>query len=152
MIYADTSFLFSLYAWDDNTQAAQAAYAADARLPLLFTPWNRLELRNAVRLAVHRLRRAGEAIPFQPGNIFKRIDEDLAAGRLKHQEPDWRETLRLAEELSDAHTEALGVAAVDLWHVAAALLLRADTFWTFDQEQQTLAKAVGKFRRVPRLK
>ena len=72
MIYPDPSFLFSLYAWDDNPHAAQATYAAGARRPLLFAPWQRLELRNALRLACHRLRRAGQAVPFQPGNLFKR--------------------------------------------------------------------------------
>jgi hypothetical protein len=152
MIYADSSFLFSLYAWDDNTQAAQAIYATDARRPLLFTPWQRFELRNAVRLASHRVRRTGQKVPFQLGNVFKRIDEDLTASRLKHMEPDWHETFRLAEELSAAHTEALGAVSVDLWHVAVALLLRADTFWTFDDEQFTLARAAGHFRHVPQLK
>ena len=79
------------------------------------------------------------------------MDEDLSAGRLRHEEVDWRQTFRLAEELSDAHTELLGSAAVDLWHVAVAILLRADTFWTFDQDQYALAAAAGQFRRVPQL-
>ncbi len=151
MIYADPSFLTSLYGWDDNTDTAQATYEADSRRPLVFTPWQRFELRNAIRLAVHKLTRAGRVVPFTPGNIFKRLDADLAAGLLRHQEPDWRETMRLAEELSQEHTEAIGAAAVDLWHVAAALLLRADTFWTFDDDQRHLAAAVARFRHVPNL-
>ena len=152
MIYADPSFLFSLYAWDENNRAAQATYAADARRPLWFTPWQRLELRNAVRLAAHRFRRAGQTVPFRSGNVFKRLDQDLADGLLRHHEPNWRETLRLAEELSERHTELLGTAAVDLWHVSAAVLLGADSFWTFDGVQQRLAAATGKFRNVPVLK
>jgi len=150
VIYADPSFLFSLYAWDDNSARAQATCAADARRPLLFTPWQRFELRNAVRLAVHRLKQGGQTVPFQPGNIFGRVDEDLAAGWLKHFEPDWTETLRLAERLSANHTQEVGAAAVDLWHVSAALVLHADTFWTFDSDQQRLALLAG-FRRVPKL-
>lgn len=151
MIYADASFLFSFYAMDGNTPAAANLYAGDGRRPLLFTPWQRFELRNTVRLAAYRLHRHGRALPFRPGNVFKRVDEDLSAGRLKHEEPDWRATLRLSEELSDLHTVSLGCASVDLWHVAAALLLKADTFWTFDGDQYALAKATGKFRRVPEL-
>src|SRR5207302_7283402 len=85
------------------------------------------------RLAIHKLRRTGQSVPFQTGNIFRRVDEDLSAGRLRHEEVDWRQTFRLAEELSNAHTELLGSAAVDLWHVAVAILLRADTFWTFER-------------------
>ncbi len=149
MIYADPSFLCSLYGWDDNTERAQKAFVADARRPLLYTPWQRFEVRNAIRLAVHKLRRAGQAVPFQPGNIFRRLDADLSAGRLRHQEPDWREALRLAEEISDEHTQDLGAASVDLWHVATAVLLRADTFWTFDGDQRRLADAVRRFRSVP---
>ena len=148
MIYCDPSFLFSLYAWDDNTGQAVKAYASDERRPLIFTPWQRFETRNAVRLAAHKLRRAGKTIPFQPGNVFKRMDQDLAAGILKYQEPDSRETLRLAEDLSDTRTESLGSAAVDLWHVAQAVVLGAETFWTFDLSQRKLALAIRKFRVV----
>lgn len=151
MIYADPSFLCSLYGWDENTAIASRTYESDGRRPLIFTPWQRFEVRNAMRLTAHRLRRAGLTVPFQIGTVFRRLDDDLADGRLSHDAPDWRETFRLAEELSEAHTEALGAAAVDLWHVASAMLLRADTFWTFDGDQQALAKAVGKFRRVPDL-
>jgi len=148
MIYCDPSFLFSLYAWDDNTEAALKIYSADARRPLIFTPWQRFETRNAVRFAAHRLRRVGRAVPFQPGNVFKRMDQDLAAGILKHQELDLVETLRLAEDLSDRHTELLGSAAVDLWHVAQAVLLEAEIFWTFDSDQRKLARTIKKIRVV----
>src|SRR4051812_5783601 len=132
MIYCDPSFLFSLYAWDGNTKSAIKTYSADARRPLIFTPWQRLETRNAVRLAAHKLRRARKTVPFQPGNVFKRMDQDLAAGILKYQEPNEVEVVRLAEDLSSAYTESLGSAAVDLWHVAQAVLTKADVFWTFD--------------------
>ena len=151
MIYADSSFLFSLYAWDDNTAAASRVYRADGRRPLLFTPWQRLELRNAVRLVVHRLKAAGQPIRFQAGNVFRRIEADLDGGCLRHADTEDRAVFRLAETLSAAHTEALGCAAVDLWHVAAAIALEADTFWTFDQDQHSLASATGRFRRVPKL-
>jgi hypothetical protein len=151
VIYADASFLTSLYGWDGNTDIAQETYEADSRRPLAFTPWQRFEVRNAIRLAAHKLRRAGRIVPFKPGNIFKRLDADLATGLLKHQEPDWRETLRLCEELSREHTEPLGAAAVDLWHVSAAVLLRADTFWTFDGDQRKLAVTVARFKHVPDL-
>ena len=62
----------------------------------------------------------------------------------------WDGNTRTAQ-ISEEHTEKLGAAAIDLWHVSAALLLHADTFWTFDGSQCALAQAVGKFRHVPRL-
>src|SRR5215213_636981 len=122
MIYADPSFLFSFYAWDDNTVGAQRLYQRDRRRPLIFTAWQRFELRNALRLVTHRLKRAKQPIRFQRGNVFRDIEADLSAGRLKHREHDWLDTLKLAEDLSSSHTEAFGSAAVDLWHVAAAIL------------------------------
>jgi hypothetical protein len=151
VIYADPSFLCSLYGWDGNTGTAQATFARDARRPLFYTPWQRLEVRNAVRLAVFKLQRAGRIVPFQPGNVFKRINADLAQGRLRQVSPDWEQTGNLAEDLSDEHTVALGASAIDLWHVAAALLLDADTFWTFDATQYEVARAVGTIRHVPKL-
>ena len=151
MIYADPSFLCSLYGWDGNTGTAQATFERDARRPLLYTPWQRLEVRNAMRLAVFKLQRAGQTVPFQPGNVFKRINADLALGRLRQMTPDWNQTANLAEELSDKHTAKLGASAIDLWHVASALQLEADTFWTFDATQGELARAVGEFRHVPKL-
>ncbi len=151
MIYADPSFLCSLYAWDDLSPLAQNTYARDARRPLLFTPWQRFECRNAIRLAVHRLKRAGLTVPFQPGNVFKQMDEDLSAGRLRHADVAWPDSLRLAEELSAKLTELTGCASVDVWHVAAARLLEADTFWTFDGEQHELARRSGYFKQTPKL-
>jgi predicted nucleic acid-binding protein len=148
MIYADTSFLVSFYAWDDNTAAAQQLYQRDRRRPLIFTLWQRFELRNALRLVSHRLKRARLPIRFQSGNVFREIEADLSAGRLKHREHDWVDTLKLAEDLSARHTEALGSAAVDLWHVAGAIILEADTFWTFDKDQRALARATRKFTTV----
>lgn len=151
MIYADPSFLASLYGWDANTQTAQDTFADDARRPLLFTPWQRLELRNAIRLGVFKHRRAKLAVPYQVGMVFKHLTEDLEARRLKHAEQDWLETFRIAETLSAAHTEDLGVSTSDLWHVAAAAVLGADTFWTFDDLQAELARRCRRFDQVPKL-
>jgi hypothetical protein len=152
MIYANPSFLCSLYGLDGNSPRAELTYRADARRPLFLTPWQRFEVRNAMRLAVHQCKRAKRAITVQIGSVFKQIQEDLALGRLRHAEVDWRESMRLAEELSAEHTEATGAGSVDAWHVAAAMLLEADTFWTFDQEQRELAVRAGLFKRVPSLK
>lgn len=151
MIYADPSFLFSLYAWDANTATAAATFAEDQRRPLLFTPWQRFELRNAVRLAAGRTKRGGQIVPFQIGNVLKAVQEDLSQGRLEHVEPDWRKTLRLADDLSELHSERLGTASVDVWHVSAAIILGAESFWTFDENQRNLARECRRFRRVPKL-
>jgi hypothetical protein len=151
VIYADPSFLFSLYAWDGNSPTAAATMGRDQRRPLYFTPWQRFELRNAVRLAAGRVVRAGEPLLFQAANAFKAIQRDLAEGQLQHCEPDWQETMRLAEALSGSHTETLGTSSVDVWHIAAAVVLEAEVFWTFDALQHKLALQCGLIKRVPKL-
>lgn len=151
MIYADPSFLCSLYGWDSNSSIATDTFSKERRRPLFFTPWQRFEVNNSIRLAAGRLSRGGHRVLFQVGNVLKTIREDLSAGRLRHVEPDWREALRLAEELSEQHSEDLGTGAVDVWHVAAAVMLNAEVFWTFDESQRKLALDCGRLPRVPAL-
>jgi len=148
MIYADTSFLFSLYATDANSPRADALYESDRRRPLLLTPWQRFEFRNTVRRLVHEFHSAKKTVPFDVGNVLRQLDEDLKTGVLRHAEPDWRETIRVAEEISAAHTEAIGQGGADTWHIAAAVLLRADSFWTFDEDQAKTALHFGGFKHV----
>ena len=51
--YADTSFLFSLFIADANTPSA-LAFRQTTVDPVPFTAFHRLELRNAMSLAVFR--------------------------------------------------------------------------------------------------
>ena len=53
--YADTSLLFSLYSTDANSPKADAWRTANPA-PLPFTAFHRLELRNALNLAVFQKR------------------------------------------------------------------------------------------------
>jgi len=48
-----------------------------------------------------------------------------------------------AATLSAAHTERLGARAIDLLHVACALMLESELFLTTDMRQAQLAKAEG---------
>jgi hypothetical protein len=48
-----------------------------------------------------------------------------------------------AKALSNSHTERIGARAIDILHVAAALYLRVEMFWTTDTRQAQLAKAEG---------
>lgn len=49
----------------------------------------------------------------------------------------------LCIELARRHVSRLGARTLDTLHVAAALELGADHFWTFDERQAKLAKAGG---------
>ena len=52
-------------------------------------------------------------------------------------------TFVTCERLARRHVAKLGVRTLDSLHVAAALELQADRFWTFDQRQARLAEAEG---------
>jgi predicted nucleic acid-binding protein len=49
----------------------------------------------------------------------------------------------LATEIARVHVAHTGTRTLDTLHVAAALELKAERFWTFDDRQAKLAKAVG---------
>jgi len=46
-------------------------------------------------------------------------------------------------DLARRHGQILGVRTLDSLHVAAAIELRAKSFWTFDERQAKLAQSVG---------
>jgi predicted nucleic acid-binding protein len=48
-----------------------------------------------------------------------------------------------AIELGRRFGPTLGVRTLDSLHVACALELKADKFWTFDERQEKLAEAIG---------
>jgi hypothetical protein len=50
---------------------------------------------------------------------------------------------RQTEELSLRHTAKHGFRAYDVLHVSSALLLRCDTFWSFDPKASRLAVLEG---------
>lgn len=136
--YADTSFLFSLYAQDGNTlQAAQISRMLAT--PLVITPLQRHELRNAFRLSVFR----GDMTAAQCRNLLAMVESDMKTGALVETPVAWAEVYAGAEMLSTAHTEKLGVRAFDILHVAAAAALGASNFYTFDVRQKALAIRTG---------
>lgn len=48
-----------------------------------------------------------------------------------------------AKQIALAQTPRLGNRALDVLHVASAMVLKADTFYTFDQKQSELAATMG---------
>ncbi len=136
--YADTSFFASLYLRDTHLTAARG-YLTTHRVPLSFTGLHRFELRNAIRLAVFR--KMVTAATAQ--NALAEIDRDVLAGNLAETPLSWTEVFHTAEKVGENHTARLGVRALDLLHVAAALSLGAKTFLTFDERQLALAQAAG---------
>src|SRR5271170_4370223 len=138
MLYADSSFLASLYLPDAKTAAANT-FLAKAQTPLAFTPFNRVELRNALRNMVAR----GEATSAAIAKTFPLMEGDLNEGLLVEKSLDAAKLLKMAEQLSSRHGEKHAIRCVDLLHVASAHVLGIKVFLTFDRQQAVFARQTG---------
>ena len=136
-VYADTSFLVSLYIQDANS--ARAVANAPELLPVFLTPLTEHELRNAIRLCVFRR----QITTMQREKALHDLENDKAAGVLHAVPLDWPKALKYAVALGRRHTEALGARGMDILHVASALALKAGRFVTFDERQRELARLAG---------
>jgi predicted nucleic acid-binding protein len=136
-VYADTSFLVSLYCLD--VHSARATQDVRRFAPeLVLTPLTELELTNALELRIFR-KEATEAeiraaqIELQRhirGGFFSIVAMPVTA----HE---------LARRIALRQSATTGARTVDILHVASAVLLDADKFWTFDNRQAKLAQAEG---------
>jgi hypothetical protein len=93
--YADTSFLFSLYAQGAHTSRA-GAMAGALKDPLAFTPLHRHELRNALRLAVFR----GDMTAMQCRAVLANLETDVRSGVLVEVPVAWAEVFAHKERLA----------------------------------------------------
>jgi predicted nucleic acid-binding protein len=136
--YADTSLLFSLYSTDANSPKADAWRMANLD-PLPFTAFHRLELRNALNLAVFQKR----LTPVEVQSAWQEVENDIAAGLLVVRGGLWHRIFGEAESIAANHTPAIGCRTLDVLHVAAAKLVGVTDFCTFDTRQADLVKKIG---------
>jgi predicted nucleic acid-binding protein len=136
-IYVDTSFLISLYSLDVNSPAAARTMQA-SRGDHLVSTLAELEAANALQLRIFR-KEVSAAQAHSSGAAF---EKDLLDG-VFHLQPLTEQAFEKARQLSRQNTARLGARTADLLHVAAALDLRADYLYTFDQQQRKLAQTVG---------
>jgi predicted nucleic acid-binding protein len=137
IVYADTSFLFSLYVSDFNSSSAAAAIT---RLtpPLLITDFGEFEFTNAINWRVFRK----QLRPAEERALLVTFSKDVDAGTIRIF-PIPSATFSRARQIARAHTPTLGNRALDVLHVASAVTLGATIFCTFDKKQARLATAVG---------
>ena len=136
--FADTGFIASLYLEESTSKAADAALGTK-RVPLLFTPLAALELRNAFSRAVQRQRISAA----QRDALWQDVEADIASGFLVLTPVASDELHHKARQLSDRYTPTLGTRSLDLLHVAAALVLEAKVFFSFDDRQRKAAASEG---------
>jgi predicted nucleic acid-binding protein len=133
----DASFLFSLYVLDVNSAAASAKMRRVV-LPLLLTDVGKIEILNAVALRLFRK----ELRPADAKKVYGLFRQDIEQGVVQVV-PLPAAAYQQAERIARTHTPLLGTRTLDVLHVAGALVLKADAFYTFDQKQAALAGAVG---------
>ena len=136
--FADTGFIASLYLEESTSKAADAALGTK-RVPLPLTPLAALELRNAVNRAVQRQRISAA----QRDALWQDVEADIASGFLVLTPVPADELHHKARQLSDRYTPTLGTRSLDLLHVAAALVLQAKVFFSFDDRQRKAAASEG---------
>jgi predicted nucleic acid-binding protein len=136
-VYADTSFLVSLYSPDANSKRA-AVRMARLRGVAALTPIGELELMNALELRVFRK----EATAAEIKRAQSQLREHIQSGvfELEAVPPTIYER---AKQISQKRTSSIGLRTLDILHVASALLLHAEEFWTFDKRQANAARAEG---------
>jgi len=135
-VYADSSFLVSSYVVDAHSAEADRRSALAPAFWL--TPLNRAELAHAIHQYVFR----GNLTATEARRSWSTFQQDCAKGiwiPINLPERTWESSIQLAE----MYGPTLGIRTLDSLHVACALELRADRFWTFDDRQGRLAEIVG---------
>jgi predicted nucleic acid-binding protein len=102
------------------------------------TDFNRAELANAIYQQVF-LKRLTRVDADQIWADFKRDCSDGVWTSVGFPSQAWDTCADLAQQ----YGPTLGVRTLDSLHVACALELKAQRFWTFDDRQGRLAEAVG---------
>jgi len=136
--FADSGFIASLYLQESTSAQARATIqAAPVVLPL--TPLAMLELRNAFNRSVQRQR----ITTAQRDALWQDLEADIASGFLVPTPVASDELHQKARQLSDRLTPTLGTRSLDLLHIAAALILEANEFFSFDDRQRKAAAHEG---------
>jgi predicted nucleic acid-binding protein len=134
--YADTSFLVSLYLTDAHSPEAESLMASGPVVWL--TPLHVAEWTHSIEQHVFRR----ELSRSEGNQYYERFQQHRESGL-------WAEValpesvFEVCTQLARRYGALLGSRTLDTFHVASALELKAARFWTFDERQKKLARAVG---------
>lgn len=136
MIYVDSSFFVSIYLPDANSATALAYAKSHPKLWL--TPLHIAECFHAFTQQVF----FGRITPPMADKLCDLLNRDRADNLwLESPMPDL--AFERCGEIARRYGAKLGVRTLDSLHVACALELKAERFWTFDDRQAKLARAEG---------
>jgi len=106
--------------------------------PIILTPLHRAEWAHA--LGQHQFRRTVTAETANQAQAQFTSDE---AANLWRAVPLPENTFEICADLARRYGAKFGMRTLDTLHVACALELKVERFWTFDERQEKLAKAQG---------
>jgi predicted nucleic acid-binding protein len=137
--YSDASYLVSAFGEDSNTPAAKRWLRQCPDFPILITRLTILEAETALRAAVADGRLTHEKMQAAMADIHRSVLE----GHLQRKEVPHHQWFPQGHRVSMHATTGCVCRALDVLHVAAAVLLKAKGMLTFDKHQRELAKAEG---------
>lgn len=135
-VYPDTSLLVTLYVLGQHTAKVSARMAL--RPDLIITPLHRCEFAHAIEGLLFR-----RSIHAEEAQLVAEAFERESNNGLWVLTPFPQASFPTCITLAQRFTARLGCRTLDALHVAAALELEAEEFWTFDERQKQLAAAVG---------
>jgi predicted nucleic acid-binding protein len=135
-VYADTSFLVSTYVKDAHSGRVDDLLKSHPRF--WFTPLHQAEWAHAIVQHVFR----DPLTSTEAAEMYGQLEHDKTAG-LWIEAPMPETTFDLCAELARRYGPKFGMRTLDTLHVACAMELKAERFWTFDERQAKLAKAAG---------
>ena len=135
-VYADTSFFVSLYVKDAHSIQADHMLRGNQRPPI--TPLHIAEWTHAIAQQVFR-----RQMTVSEADRLHRDFHDDRVTRIWQTIAVPETALESCADLGRRYGPKLGIRTLDSLHVACAIELKAKEFWTFDDRQGKLAKAVG---------
>ena len=136
--YFDSGVIVKLYVNEASSAGAIQLVRAYTP-PYCLTEWQSLEVRNAIRLKTFRR----EITAAEMVQSIAAFDQDVSYGRWLRPDYSLGAVEQKTAELSASHTVALGCRALDIIHVAVAVVVGTSDFVTFDKRQAALARTIG---------
>jgi len=135
-VYADTSFFVSLYITDGHTAEAERRVAI--RPSIWMTPLHVAEWTHAIEQHVFR-----KALTKAEADRLTQKFAEHRHGGLWKEGAVPEHAFDVCADLARKYAGKFGLRTLDTLHVASAVELKAEEFWTFDERQNKLARAVG---------
>lgn len=137
--YADASFLVALFTFDEHRTRAWKWWRANKICPVVGSRLTVFETENTFRAQ----RAGGLVTGAEERDSLAALEAALRDGLLLRRETPPYRLYPEAHRLSQFHSRRAAYGALDILHIAAAAILKADTVLTFDNGQRTLATAAG---------